>query len=326
MIESERPDLSLVIPVYNSEKSIGLVVNSVAEVLTASGISHEFVLVNDGSRDFSWEEVRRLSAVHRNVAGLNLLRNYGQHNALLAGILRARAPVIVTLDDDHQHPAETIPLLLSKLNEGFDVVYGTPTNMPHSLMRTLLARLTRLVLAKGMGADVATNVSALRAFRTRLRTGFEHYGSPDVSIDVLLTWTTRNFASIPVSFRERQLGTSNYTWYSLMRHAMTMMTGFSTLPLRFASITGLAFTVVGLMILLFVLVAVAVSGRAVPGFAFLASVIAIFSGAQLFALGVIGEYLARMHVRLMGRPSFIVIETILPPSAPKTHGGGAESH
>jgi len=161
-----------------------------------------------------------------------------------------------------------------------------------------------------MGADTARRVSAFRAFRTRLRGAFENYQSPFVSIDVLLTWGTQRFGSVEVEHRARQIGRSNYTLRALITHALTVATGFSTLPLRLASILGFSFTVLGLAILVYVVTIYLMRGGSVPGFPFLASMIAIFSGAQLFALGILGEYLARIHSRMMERPTYAIAESV----------------
>src|SRR5262249_22574280 len=158
--------------------------------------------------------------------GLNLMRNYGQHNALLAGIRIARGAVVVTMDDDLQHPPEEIPKLLAALDRGFDVVYGTPARMPHSLLRNASSWITKLVLEKAMGAETARRVSAFRAFRTELRRAFESYRSPFVSIDVLLTWGTRRFTAVEVEHRPRTVGRSHYTLRALITHALTVATGF----------------------------------------------------------------------------------------------------
>ena len=127
-----------------------------------------------------------------------------------------------------------------------------------------------------------------------------------MSIDVLLTWGTNRFASVRVDHRPRYSGKSNYTFRKLAIHAINMMTGFSTLPLQIASVTGFVFTLFGLIVLAYVLIRYVMEGGSVPGFPFLASVIAIFSGAQLFALGIIGEYLARMHFRMMEKPTYVL--------------------
>lgn len=300
------PSLSVVIPVYNSEGSLRELVKRLEPVLSARAAPFEILLVNDGSRDRSWSVVSEIAREHAFVRGINLMRNYGQHNALLCGIRAAGNDVILTMDDDLQHPPEEIDALVGALDEGVDVVYGTPKQEPHGLLRGLASRLTKLALERAMGAETARKVSALRVFRTHLRDAFSEYRSPHVSVDILLTWATTRFASVVVRHDERKVGASNYSLRMLFTHALNMVTGFSTLPLRMASWIGFAFTLFGIAVLGFVLSRYLVYGSVVQGFPFLASLIAIFSGAQLFALGIIGEYLARMHVRMMDRPAYTV--------------------
>jgi glycosyltransferase involved in cell wall biosynthesis len=244
------------------------------------------------------------------IRGIRMLRNYGQHNALLCGIRSARYPIVVTMDDDLQNPPEEIPNLLSKLGPDHDVVYGTPLFESHGLWRDLASQITKLVLRHAMGAETAGKVSAFRAFRTVVASAFNDYRSPYVSIDVLLTWGTQRFTSVPVRNDARTIGVSNYTVGKLIRHALNMMTGFSVLPLQISSVVGFSMTAAGLLALVWILARYLVSGSVVPGFAFLGCMIAIFSGAQLFSIGIIGEYLARIHLRTMDRPSYAVETTI----------------
>jgi undecaprenyl-phosphate 4-deoxy-4-formamido-L-arabinose transferase len=208
-----------------------------------------------------------------------------------------------------QNPPEEIPLLVGRLRDGYDVAYGTPEQESHGLLRNLASRITKLALQTAMGAETARKVSAFRAFRTPLREAFACYRGPFVSIDVLLTWATTRFAAVPVKHVRREQGRSGYTLGKLIVHAVNMVTGFSTVPLQLASIIGFTFTLFGMGSLGLVLIRYWMNGVAVPGFAFLASIISIFSGAQLFALGVIGEYLARMHFRMMERPPYAVRTT-----------------
>ena len=306
MVQShERRSISVVTPVYNGEASVGELCRRLAEVLPRISAQHEVILVNDGSRDRSWETISELCSRSPVVRGLNLMRNYGQHNALLCGIRAAKYDLVVTMDDDLQHSPEEIPRLLARLEEGFDVVYGAPKAEQNGLVRALASRITRLALSAAVGSDVAKNVSAFRVFPTQLREAFAAYQSPFVSIDVLLTWATTRFGATTVAFRARHSGSSNYTFTKLVRHALDMMTGFSTAPLQLASLIGFTCTLFGLAVFIYVFVRYCLEGS-VPGFPFLASIIAIFSGAQLFALGVIGEYLARMHFRSMKRPAYVV--------------------
>lgn len=302
--------LSVVVPVYNSEQTLRPLVQQLESVLPSLVPAFEVVLVNDCSRDQSWSVISTLVQDYAWVQGFNLMRNYGQHNALLCGIRAARYDVVVTMDDDLQHPPEEIPRLLEKLAEGYDVVYGTPIQQQHGFWRDIASEITKLSLKSSMGAETARHVSAFRVFRTQLRDAFASYQSPSVAIDVLLTWGSNRFTALPVRHEPRTIGVSNYTFRKLVSHAITMATGFSTLPLRMASLMGFAFTLFGIGVLLYVIVFYLLNGGSVPGFPFLASIIAIFSGAQLFALGVIGEYLARMHFRMMERPPYTVRDHI----------------
>lgn len=305
------PAVSVVVPVFNGSTSLAELVGRIDKTLSSHGAqAYEIILVNDGSSDDSWRTIAELSRTYPFARGIDLMRNYGQHNALLVGIRAARYEVIVTLDDDLQNPPEEMPRLLAELDAGYDLVYGYPTDEKHGVWRTMASRVTKIALQSAMGAETARKVSAYRAFRTDIRKAFETYKSPFVSIDVLLTWGTTKVTSVSVRHDERAAGVSNYTLGKLIRHAFNMMTGFSTLPLQLASIIGFVFTMFGIGILAYVLVRYFTMGAQVPGFFFLTSVIAIFSGAQLFALGIIGEYLTRIHFRTMDRPAYAVREMV----------------
>lgn len=300
------PSISVVIPVYNSEASLPPLLERLEPVLRERASAYELLLVDDCSRDGSWAVVQDLAARHDWVHGIHLMRNFGQHNALLCGIRAARHGIVVTMDDDLQHPPEEIPRLLEQVERGHDVVYGTPRQEQHGFWRDMASQVTKVALQKAMGADTARKVSAFRAFRVHLREAFDSYQGQYVSIDVLLTWGTTRFTSVPVRHDPRTIGVSNYTFRKLVTHALNMLTGFSTFPLQLASLTGFAFTLFGVAVLLYVLIRYLVGGSPVQGFPFLASIIALFSGAQLFALGIMGEYLARMHFRMMERPAYAV--------------------
>ncbi|MBL8861862.1 MAG: glycosyltransferase [Planctomycetes bacterium] len=309
-MEHKVPSLSVVVPVFNSEGSLPVLVERLEPVLRAVADRFELVLVNDGSRDGSWAVVQDLTRRHDWVRGFDLMRNFGQHNALLCGVRAARGSVVLTMDDDLQHPPEELPKLLHELARGYDVVYGAPHQESHGLLRNLASQATKLALQKSMGAATARRVSAFRAFRTHLRDVFADYRNQYVSLDVLLTWGTTRFSSVVVRHDPRTIGQSNYTLRKLLTHALNMVTGFSAVPLQIASITGFACTLLGLAILIYVLWTKLVHGSPVEGFTFLASMVALFSGAQLFALGVLGEYLARMHFRMMDRPAYAVRESV----------------
>ncbi len=302
--------LSVVIPVYNSEKSLPPLMERLSGVLPDLASRYEVILVNDGSRDQSWLVISALSQQYPFIRAINMMRNYGQHNALLCGIRQACGDVIVTIDDDLQHPPEEIHKLLAKFEEGYDVVYGTPQHEEHGFLRDFASQFTKLALQSTMGAETARQVSAFRVFRTIVRQSFATYHAPFVSIDVLLTWGTTRFTAIPVRHDQRTIGVSNYTFRKLVTHALNMTTGFSVVPLQLASLMGIGLACFSVVVLIYVLVRYMIQGTPVPGFPFLASIIGLFSGAQLLALGIMGEYLARMHARLQDRPTYVVREQI----------------
>lgn len=300
--------ISVLVPVYNSEGSIRLLCDRLLAVLPSLARQYEVILVDDGSRDGSWGVASDLARCHDSIHAIRLMRNYGQHNALLCGLRAARHGITVTLDDDLQHPPEEIPHLLRVLAAGNDVVYGVPHERTHVLWRNLASKYARVVLSRAMGVDVR-QVNAFRAFRTELRRAFDDYQSPTLLLDVLLSWGTTKFESVSVRHEPRRIGKSNYTFARLVNQAMFLLTGFSTAPLRMASFIGFTFTLFGVGVLGYAIAQYFTSGS-VPGFTFLASIIAIFSGAQLFSLGIIGEYIARIFQRSMERPTYVVASAL----------------
>jgi glycosyltransferase involved in cell wall biosynthesis len=300
-------NLSIVVPVYKGETFIESLVAQLSRTLPAFSKTYEIILVNDGSPDNSWSLIQDLTRKYDCVCGISMMRNYGQHNATLCGVRAARYEVVVTMDQDLQHPPEEIPLLLAKLEEGYDVVYGAPRKLPQALWRNAMTAGIKWALAKVIGLPAVHNVSAFRAFRTNLREAFANFQSPSLILDVLLSWGTTRFTSVPVNIAQAER--TNYNFTMLVRTAMLILIGYSTLPLRFASWIGFVMTLFGLGVFIYVLVVYFTAGS-LPGFPFLASIIALFSGAQLFALGIFGEYLARMFDRSMDRPPYVVHEVV----------------
>jgi glycosyltransferase involved in cell wall biosynthesis len=297
--------ISVIVPVYNSAETLVELTDRLGKVLPGLSKEYELILVNDGSRDTSWAVINQLRERYPWVRGFNLMRNYGQHNALLCGIRDAQFAITVTMDDDLQHPPEEIHKLLEPLEHGNDVIYGIPEKMPHSWWRNAFSYLMKRFLFIAMGVKNVRDFAAFRAFHTQLRDAFAGYQNPNVIIDVLLSWGTARFTTVFVDEKPRQAGRSNYNFFKLFQYTMVVLTGFSTLPLRIASIVGFLFTLFGIAIFIFVLVSYFIDGS-VPGFPFLTSMIVLFSGTQLFALGIMGEYLARIFDKSMDRPAYVI--------------------
>jgi glycosyltransferase involved in cell wall biosynthesis len=303
-----KNNISVVIPVFNSELILPTLIDRLIPSLKIISNKFEILLINDGSHDHCWQVISELAKKNRGIIGVNLMRNYGQHNALLCGIRLAKYEIIVTMDDDLQHPPEEIHKLIEKLCEGFDVVYGIPERQVHDRWRNFFSWFTKSVLSKTLSVKSIKSISAFRAFKRDLRKSFEHFDSPNILVDALLTWGTNNFGSVEVKEEKRSIGHSNYTLGKLIRIAMLVFTGFSTLPLRVASAIGFMFTFFGAGVLIYVIAKTFQEGS-IPGFPFLASIISIFSGVQLFTLGIFGEYLARIFNRSMNQPTYVINET-----------------
>ena len=304
-----KKGLSVVIPVYNSEEILPLLVEKLAGILPTLGMDYEVVLVNDGSADGSWEKIAKLTEKFDWLVGVNMMRNYGQHNATLCGIREAGFEIIVTMDDDLQNPPSEIPKLLAGLKNGADVVYGVARKRGQVWWKAASSAIVKRAIAFVMGARNVKDIGAFRAFKTALRQSFASFQGSDVLVDVLLSWGTTRFASVEVDETEREIGQSNYNFLKLIKVTLLVLTSFTTIPLRFASILGLLFTLLGFGVFLYILV-IYFSVGSLPGFPFLASVITIFSGVQLFSLGILGEYLARVFERTGGRPAYTVSERL----------------
>ena len=303
---AETVAVSFVVPVFNSEVTLRELHSQIVEACGGENLSFEVVLVDDYSQDSSWAVIKTLSADNENVLGLRMSRNFGQHNALLLGIRQSSGTVIVTLDDDLQHsPSDALELILHVNPEGeYDLAYGLPSRRHHGWLRDFITAVGKGILTFFIGSRLAQHASPFRAFSHELRVVFEDFDAPDVNIDALLSWATSSYCTVPVAHYPRTHGASGYTRSLLFMHFFNMMTGFSTRPLRLASLIGLGLFFFGLAVFVYVGFSWLTGEIEVPGFTFIASLVSIFSGAQMLALGIIGEYLARMYSRSMSRPAY----------------------
>jgi undecaprenyl-phosphate 4-deoxy-4-formamido-L-arabinose transferase len=298
--------VSVVVPTYKSPTTLAELVARIGAVNLGE---YEVIVVDDGNDDSTWSEILQLSQTDSSVIGLRLGRNYGQHSAILAGVRRAKFSQIVTLDDDLQNPPEDIPKLLAELKPGVDVVYGVSSEVRQNLFRRFASKFTKVVFAKVLGFESAISISSFRAFRAQLKEGFAGDLGPHVSLDALLTWSTSRFSTVEVSHHPRRVGKSNYSLAKLIRFMLDTATSYSTRPLRLATTIGFITTLFGLLLLVWVVGNAIFVGDSVPGFPFLAASIAVFSGVQLVVLGILGEYLGKIHFRAMNKPTFSVSET-----------------
>lgn len=298
--------VSVVIPCYRSARTLEPLMARLTSTLDAEDVNYEVILVVDGCPDGSWEVAERLAAIYEQVLAIRLSRNYGQHNAILAGVREAQYDAVVTMDDDLQHVPEEVPRLLAALSSEVDLVYGVPVEDEHGRARNLASRTVKALMVRALGVRGAGDISAFRAFRTYLRDGFVGLDGPHASVDVALSWATTRVVSSPVRMDKRTEGGSNYSFRLLVRHALNMLLGYSVAPLRMVGYLGVACGLLGVMLLAYVLWGYLTGFITVAGFTTITSMVAIFSGAQMIAMAVIGEYLGRIHERNMGRPTYVI--------------------
>lgn len=298
--------VSVVVPCYRSAATLPALSARLHDALPGTASDFEVVLVVDGGDLATWTAAAELEQDSPHVRALRLSRNFGQHNALVAGVRAARHEVIVTMDDDLQHRPEEIPTLLAALTDDVDLVYGVAAREEHGVARSFASRLAKATLERLMGITGARQLSAFRAFRTFLRNGFTQLSGPHACLDVALSWGTTNIAAVSVPMDERRHGRSNYTVRMLVRHTLNMVFGYSTAPLRLVTYLGFLVGFLGLTLLTRTLYLYFSGETTVAGFTTMASMVALFSAAQMIAIGVLGEYLGRIHAGGLGLPTYVI--------------------
>jgi undecaprenyl-phosphate 4-deoxy-4-formamido-L-arabinose transferase len=304
------PQVSVVVPVYGGEKTIERLVDATIGVLDEAGLTHEIILVCDRPRDQSWKVAQALAARAPAVRAYLFMRNFGQHPATLFGIRKARGEVIVTMDEDLQHDPIHIPELIRVSRECRGIAYGAAHEWRHAWWRNVTSRLAKWFLARYIGFDMARSATSFRAFPARLREAFGDYRGERVAIDVLLSWSGAPIRTVRFEHAERAEGHSGYTLRKLVGYLMDLLVGYTVAPLRLASLLGLLAVIFALAVGGYALANWAMNGSAVPGFAFLAMTASILGGAQLLALGVIGEYLGRLYFNSLGKPQYLVQDVV----------------
>jgi undecaprenyl-phosphate 4-deoxy-4-formamido-L-arabinose transferase len=305
-LSPKNPAVSIVIPVYGGERTLEALVEGLRGSLEAAGLTFELLLVCDRPRDGSWAIASRLASSDRRVAAVLLGQNYGQHPATLLGIRMAQGTTIVTMDEDLQHSPEEVPRLVVASRASGGIVYGVASRLQHGAWRNFTSRSAKRFLARFVGFSAATDLSAFRAFPARLRDAFERYEGRNVAIDVLLSWSGAATSTMTCEHAPRQGGASGYTLRKLVNYMLDLTVGYSTAPLRVASALGLLSVVVAMLVGLFIVANYLVRGSVVPGFAFIALSVAMFSGVQLLSIGVMGEYLGRLYENSLRKPQYTV--------------------
>jgi undecaprenyl-phosphate 4-deoxy-4-formamido-L-arabinose transferase len=316
--------ISVIVPVFNGEATLEALVDRLRDAVQTR-YELEVVLVNDGSADASGDVCRKLAGRHAWVRFVDLSRNFGEHNAVMAGLRFASGDCAVIVDDDLQNPPEEVVKLVDKLGEGYDVVFSSYQTKQHSALRNLGSWLNNAVASVLLKKDWGLYLSSFKAINRFVIDQLGRYEGPYPYVDGLILRVTRNIATQPVQHRPREEGRSNYTVSRLLRLWLNMFTSFSILPLRVASLLGLLFAGSGLVMAVFFALERLANPDLPAGWASVVVILLVVSGVQLFALGMIGEYLGRLFLKDNGSPMFVARETVNCSGSPGLREHGDEA-
>lgn len=300
--------ISVVIPCYGSETTIAGVVEEVVTTLKQRDNSYEIILVNDCSPDNVWKTIQELHAQNKNVKGICLAKNFGQHSALMAGYRYATGDVVVSMDDDGQTPADEIYKLIDKIDEGFDVVYATYGDKRHSWFRNFGSKVNDFMCEKLLGKPKGLMVTSYFAARKFVVKEICRYRNPYTYVIGLIFRTTKSIGMVPVTHRDRLEGSSGYTLSKLLGLWMNGFTAFSVKPLRAATMTGVIFAMFGFVYVFYILINKLMNPAVPIGWSSTIAAVMIVGGVILCMLGMIGEYLGRVYISINDSPQYVIRE------------------
>lgn len=305
-IASPSLDVSVVVPVYNSSSCLVSLLERLSRVLNAITPRYEVILIDDGSRDDSWAVMQSLrDKYNEHLVVVQLMRNYGQHNTLMCGLGLARGEYVVTMDDDLQNPPEEIPKMLEHIQrENLDLVYGCPDTRNHAAWRNLGAAIIWQFYRTVFRNPITP--TPFRIMRHQLAHSVLFYDLNFTYLDGLLAWCTSRIGSVVVEHHARSQGRSGYSLGKLLGLALNLYTNFSLIPLQIVSALGFVTAASGFLVGVYYLVQFLAANIVIPGYASTIIAILILGGVQLLALGVIGEYLGRLHLNVNRKPQFVI--------------------
>jgi undecaprenyl-phosphate 4-deoxy-4-formamido-L-arabinose transferase len=303
--------LSIVIPVYRSAPILKQLVAQIDEEMQRENLAGRFelVLVSDASPDNSWEVIRSLAHTYSFVRGIALRRNFGQHNAIMAGLNHARGELVVLMDDDLQHPPQSIGEIIHALNQGYDVCYTRYLNRQHAAWKKLGSRFNDWVASRLLDKPDGLYLSSFKGLRREIVQEIIRYDGPYAYVDGLILDVTRNITNIDIEHQARLSGEGNYNLRRSLSLWLKMATSFSVLPLRLATYAGFALAAVSLVMLVYVVAQKLLHPEMPAGWASLIATILFIGGVQTFCIGVIGEYIGRTYLKLNRKPQFVIAST-----------------
>lgn len=299
-------DISVVVPVYNEEENIRVLHRRLAETMERLGRSYELVFVDDGSSDRSAGIIAGLAGKDTRTRLIEFNRNYGQHAAVFAGFEHSRGEIVVTLDADLQNPPEEIPRLISKIEEGYDIVGGLRGHRRDSIFRKVPSWLVNRFIARATGVRLKDYGCMLRAYRRMVVDQIVRCNEISSFIPTLATSFARSVTEIEVAHEERRRGKSKYNLRRLLKLNFDLVTGFSLFPIQLISALGIIIALLGMAFGLFLFIRRVFHGPEVEGVFTLFALLFVFVGIQLLAMGLIGEYIGRIYAEVRNRPRYVI--------------------
>jgi polyisoprenyl-phosphate glycosyltransferase len=303
--------LSIVVPVYRSAKILPKLAEQVYVEANAQGLADNFelILVNDASPDNSWQVISTLAKNNSFIKGISLRRNFGQHNATMAGLNYAQGKIIVIMDDDLQHPPQAIGELISTINEGYDVCYTRYKSRKHAIWKKFGSWFNNLIATVLLGKPKSLYLSSFKAIKKEVVDEIIKYDGPFAYVDGLILDVTRSINMIEIEHQKRLEGSGNYNLRRSVSLWLKMATSFSILPLRIATMAGFAFATLSLVLIGFVIWQKIYHPELPAGWASLIATVLLIGGVQTLCIGMVGEYLGRTYLKLNNKPQFVVGKT-----------------
>ena len=300
--------VSIVIPCYNSEHTIGKVVElAIEEFNKLEKYDCEFVLVNDYSRDGTWNSIAALAEKHPNVKGINLAKNFGQHNAIMAALNYTEGDLIIGMDDDMQNHPSQILQFLGKIEEGYDIVFGVFKERKFSAFKNFTGAVSRFLLWHLLDRPKDIQMSSFWCCRRYVRDEVVKYDGYNTFLQVLFFRTTHNIANIEIEHFEREVGSSNYNFRRGLNLFLSCL-NFTVIPLRAATFFGTLFSAAGFIGAVVVLVRKLLDPTIAIGWSSLMCAMLVFFGIAFLMLGIIGEYLGKLMLNINKTPQFVIRE------------------
>lgn len=296
------PEISIVIPVYNSAAIVSEICRRINDSLAT--IHHEIILVNDNSMDASWEKIEAAFLRHENIIGINLRKNYGQDNAIMAGLRHASGNYTVIMDDDLQHNPADIVRLYEKCRQGYDVCYAGFNKKKQAAWKNLGSWINGKVAEILLKKPKAVYLSPFQIVSKEIVDRIIDYEGPYPYIQGLLLDHTDNLSQVEVDHHNRYAGQSNFNLIKSIKVFSNLITSFSIVPLRLATITGFISSSVGFMLVLFYLYRYFWGNRIVEGWTTIVLLQLVFGGFILLSLGIIGEYIGRLCLNINKKPQY----------------------